>query len=189
MGAVSTVRRPRGTHLALVGGTLLLGGVLAGCGSTVDSEDVTDQVATAIEDSAGAPPDATDCPDPLDAEEGATTTCTVTVDDTDYDVPVEVTGVDGGTADFDITVPEELRVPRVAADDLADQIASGVADQVGEEPEGVTCPEDLRGEVGTTLTCVLTAPDGTELDTEVEVTSVEGAQVNFSFEVLPESNG
>ncbi|GAA1903812.1 hypothetical protein GCM10009737_00610 [Nocardioides lentus] len=74
----------------------------------------------------------------------------------------------------------------VDAGTLEEQITNEVTEQTGEAPEGVTCPDDLEGEEGATTTCVLTATDGSEFDVAVDVTSVEGEQVNFNFEVATE---
>jgi len=174
------------TTLRLAGGAALLL-LLAGCGQTVEEGDLVDQVGSVVETSYGEAPDSVDCPDPLDAEEGATTTCEVTVGDETYDVDAEVTGVDGDRAEFDVTVPEELRVPMVAADEVGAQIASQVEQQVGATPDSVECPDDLRGVPDETMTCLLSI-DGQEFDTEVTVTSVEGTQVNFDFQVAEEPN-
>jgi sRNA-binding carbon storage regulator CsrA len=169
-------------------GVAALLAVLAGCGQTVDSGDLTDQVSAAVQEASGSAPDGVDCPDPLDAEEGATTTCEVTVGDESGDVGVEVTGVDGDTAEFDVDVPEELQVLRVAASDVEEQITSQLAEQVGVSPKNVTCPEDLVGEEGASTVCTLEA-DGEEYDVAVEVTGVDGTNVNFSIEVASEPNG
>ncbi|WP_299056119.1 DUF4333 domain-containing protein [uncultured Nocardioides sp.] len=168
-------------------GAAALVAVLAGCGQTVDPGDLTDQVSAAVEDASGSAPDGVDCPEDLDAEEGATTTCEVSVGDETYDADVEVTGVDGDTAEFDVAVPDELRVLRVAAPDVEEQITTQLAEQVGTAPEDVTCPEDLVGEQGATATCTLEA-DGEEYDVAVEVTGVDGTNVNFSIEVASEPN-
>lgn len=168
-------------------GVVALVAVLAGCGQTVDSGDLTDQVSAAVEDASGSAPDGVDCPDALDAEEGATTTCEVKVGDESYDTGVEVTGVDGDTAEFDVDVPEELRVLRVAAADVEEQVTTQLTEQVGVAPEAVTCPEDLVGEQGATTTCTLES-EGEEYDVAIEVTGVEGTNVNFSIEVASEPN-
>jgi hypothetical protein len=168
-------------------GAVVLVGVLAGCGQTVDDGDLVDQVSSVVEQASGSAPDAVDCPDDLDAEEGATTTCEVTVGDATYDTAVEVTGVDGDTAEFDVVVPEDLRQLRLAAEDVEQQVASQVAAQVGTAPDDVTCPEDLPAEVGATTTCLLTDGED-EFDTAIEVTGVDGTNVNFSIEVAPEPN-
>ncbi|MCH1865416.1 DUF4333 domain-containing protein [Nocardioides sp. CFH 31398] len=165
----------------------VLVGALAGCGRTVDEDDVVDEVSAVVEDASGSAPDGVDCPDALDAEEGATTTCEVSVDGTTYDTDVEVTGVEGDSAEFDVIVPDDLRLPRVAAEDVEQEVASQVAAQVGSAPDGVSCPEDLPAEVGATITCTLVDGED-EYDTSVEVTEVDGTDVNFFIQVADEPN-
>ena len=70
----------------------------------------------------------------------------------------------------------------VSSDDVAQQISDQLAAQVGTAPDSVTCPGDLAAEVGTTMTCELTA-DGQSLPVTVTVTSVEGSTVNFDIQV------
>lgn len=78
--------------------------------------------------------------------------------------------------------------PSVDQGTLEDKISSGLEKEVGAKPDDVSCPEDLEGEVGTTMTCTLTA--GTdELDVSVKVTSVQDSKVNFDFEVAQMGEG
>lgn len=66
----------------------------------------------------------------------------------------------------------------VPADDVEEQITSVLAEQVGQSPDDVTCPDDLPGEVGAEMKCELTA-GGQTIGVTVTVSSVEGNQVNF----------
>ncbi len=80
---------------------------LASCGAgSVSADDVETQIVDTLEGADGSSPDAADCPEDLDAEVGATMTCTITVGEDELDVEVEVTEVEDGTAKFDITVVE-----------------------------------------------------------------------------------
>ncbi len=92
---------------AATGGAVLL---LSACGtSTVDQGDLEDQVKSSLTESVGQAPKDIDCPDELEAEEGATTTCVLTADDdSTIDVEVEVSGVDGDRVDLDIQVADEV---------------------------------------------------------------------------------
>jgi len=81
--------------------------LLAGCSSTVDSDDVERSVSDSLEEQVGVAPDEVDCPDDLDAEEGATMTCTLEADDVEYDVEVEVTSVDGSDVEYDVQVADQ----------------------------------------------------------------------------------
>lgn len=92
--------------------TLAVGSVaalaLAGCGaSSIAGDELADQVNTQLTEQVGQEPDEVECPEDLDAEVGATTQCTLTAGDESYNVDVEVTEVDGDTANFSIEVGEE----------------------------------------------------------------------------------
>ena len=72
--------------------------------------------------------------------------------------------------------------PTVAKDDLAGEINKRLEEQVGRAPDSVTCPKDLKGEVGVTERCEL--KDGNDTyGVTVTVTGVEGADVKFDFKV------
>jgi len=80
------------------------GGLLAGCSSAVPAADVEEQITTLLEKEVGSKPTDTSCPEDLPAEKGAKMTCTTTIDGTEYEVAVNVTSVEGDTANFDIEV-------------------------------------------------------------------------------------
>jgi Domain of unknown function (DUF4333) len=82
---------------------------LAACGAgSVSKGDVATAVADQVESQAGARPDVR-CPDDLDADVGATTRCTLTLEgvDGEYGVTATVTKVEGDQAFFDIQVDTE----------------------------------------------------------------------------------
>ena len=83
---------------------LVAGATLAGCSTSASQADVEEQISTQLEGQLGAAPDDVSCPGDLDATKGETMTCTLTADDVEYDVKVEVTDVDGDTVNFDIEV-------------------------------------------------------------------------------------
>ncbi|PRX99886.1 uncharacterized protein DUF4333 [Allonocardiopsis opalescens] len=70
----------------------------------------------------------------------------------------------------------------MSADEVASQVSSELAAQVGYEPEEVTCPEDLPAEVGASIRCELTH-EGTTLGVTVTASAVEGGQVDFDIQV------
>ncbi|MEV6063059.1 DUF4333 domain-containing protein [Nocardia asteroides] len=71
---------------------------------------------------------------------------------------------------------------------VADQISTQLAAQVGETPDEVTCPEDLKAEQGATITCTLTE-QGATYDVKVTVTSVDDDDnVKFDIEVADAPN-
>ncbi|MCH1865417.1 DUF4333 domain-containing protein [Nocardioides sp. CFH 31398] len=94
------------SRLALAAGATLALGLLGGCASTVSSSDIEEQITTQLGNQ-GLEAENVDCPEDLDAEEGATTTCTLEAEGEEYDVAIEVTGVDGDNVNFSIQVADE----------------------------------------------------------------------------------
>lgn len=78
--------------------------------------------------------------------------------------------------------PNELEVQPVGTEDLAQEVAQRLASEIGYEPE-VDCPDELPAEVGATVTCQLTAPNGT-LEAVVTVTEVDTETGTVLFDVL-----
>lgn len=70
----------------------------------------------------------------------------------------------------------------VNKDELAKEISAQLENQVGRAPESVDCPENLKGEVGATTRCTLT-DKGKTYGVDVNVTKVEGSDVNFDLKV------
>ena len=68
----------------------------------------------------------------------------------------------------------------VDKDELAKEISAQLTEQSGRAPETVECPDDLEGEVGATTRCTLN-DDGTTYGVDVNVTKVEGTDVEFDF--------
>lgn len=157
--------------------------VLAGCSKTVDKDDVAEQINTQLSSQVGATPDSVSCPDDLKAEVGATMTCTLTADGTDYQVGVNVTSVDGDKVAFDIDNKDGFgQGTTVDRDDVAAQISSQLPTL-----ESVECPADLEAVVGATLTCSAVS-EGDTYDVDVTVTAVEGDNVSFDIQVADQPN-
>lgn len=70
----------------------------------------------------------------------------------------------------------------VDKDKVAQEISDQLEGQVGRAPESVTCPDDLKGEVGATMRCKL-EDGGVAYGVEVKVTKVEGTDVKFDIKV------
>ncbi|WP_017595962.1 DUF4333 domain-containing protein [Nocardiopsis potens] len=70
----------------------------------------------------------------------------------------------------------------VPADEVAQQAATVLEEQVGQAPDDLTCPEDLPAEVGASIRCELTA-GGDTLGVTVTATSVDGGDVGFDVKV------
>ncbi|MFF5370287.1 DUF4333 domain-containing protein [Streptomyces sp. NPDC013187] len=73
--------------------------------------------------------------------------------------------------------------PEMSSGKLAILLAKELAATTGRPKPDVACPEGLAAKVGTTTRCTLTAGDGDTLGVTVKVTSVEGDQINFDFQV------
>lgn len=81
-------------------GVVALG--LAGCSQYVEKDELENQVSSSISQQ-GMSVDGVDCPDDLDGEKDATTTCTVTMQDgTEVKADITVTSVDGDQVRFNI---------------------------------------------------------------------------------------
>jgi hypothetical protein len=94
-------RRP----VPLVAVPLLALGLTA-CGGTFAADEVATKAEEVLEQQVGARPDVS-CPDDLDAEVGAETRCTASVDGVTVGATVTVTSVDDDGAEFDVQVDEE----------------------------------------------------------------------------------
>lgn len=66
----------------------------------------------------------------------------------------------------------------VDSEDVAEQAALELEQQVGRAPDDLTCTEDLPAEVDASIRCELTA-DGQTYGVTVTTTSVEGSDVEF----------
>ena len=62
--------------------------------------------------------------------------------------------------------------------DVEKEVSSQLEAQVGQAPDDVTCPGDLAAEVGTKMTCTLTAGED-QLDVYLVVTSIDDGHVKF----------
>lgn len=63
------------------------------------------------------------------------------------------------------------------------EISDRLEQEVGVAPQRVECPGDLEAEVGTTMRCTLTAPDGSQIGLTVTVTGVDGDTAQFDIQV------
>ncbi|BBX72744.1 DUF4333 domain-containing protein [Mycobacterium shinjukuense] len=146
-----------------------------GSSRTVSKADVANQISAKMTDAQGNKPDSVNCPSDLLAKVGAQLNCEMRVNDTIYNVNVTVTSVEGKDVKFDmVETVDKNRVARIISDKLYQQ--------VGQRPDSVTCPDNLKGVEGATLRCQLT--DGnSKYGINVTVTSVDGGDVNFDFKV------
>ncbi|HEX4557619.1 MAG TPA: DUF4333 domain-containing protein [Mycobacterium sp.] len=155
--------------------------LMTGCSASVNQEkavaktDVANQISDKVNEKAGHKPQSVTCPGDLKASVGASLDCQMTDGGQTYGVNVTVTSVEGDKVNFDI-------VETVNKDDVAKQITDQLTQQFGRAPDAVTCPDDLKGDVGATTRCHLT-DQGTTYGVTVTVTSVASDDVKFDFKV------
>ena len=82
--------------------------LVAGCSSTssVDRDELEQEVSTQLENEVGVAPDDVECPEDLPTEVGATVVCVLTAGSDELDVTVDVTAVEEDRATFDIAVED-----------------------------------------------------------------------------------
>lgn len=141
---------------------------------TVSKADVAEQISTKVNEKAGHKPQSVTCPDDLKAAVGTSLNCEMTDENQKYGVNVTVTSVDGDRVNFDI-------VETVNKDDVAKSVSDQLGEQFGRTPD-ITCPDDLKRDVGATTRCELT-DQGTTYGVTVTVNSVDGGDVKYDFKV------
>jgi len=66
--------------------------------------------------------------------------------------------------------------------ELEQEVSRQLEASVGQAPDDIDCPGDLKAEEGTEMRCTLTAGDD-ELGLTVTVTGVQGTNVDFDVQV------
>src|SRR5689334_10416724 len=113
---------------------------------SVNKSDVANQITAKMTDAAGNKPDTVTCPTDLPAKVGAQINCEMKVKRSTYNVNVTVTSVNGDDVKFDM-------VETVDKKQVAEVISDKLFQQVGQRPDSVTCPDNLKGVEGATLRC------------------------------------
>jgi hypothetical protein len=150
---------------------------IAGCSSgqkVVPKGDVADQISSKLGD-AGAKPDSVSCPDDLKATVGATLNCQVKAKDQTYGAIVTVTSVENDQAKFNI-------VETVDKNQVAGSISDQLAQQTGQKPDSVSCPDNLQATPGSTLRCDLAA-SGSTYGVTVSFVNFDGGAPIWNFKV------
>jgi hypothetical protein len=122
--------------------------VLGGCSKTIDSPKAERFIAKSVREQVGADVKSVSCPSDITAKKGDTFECTVT-------------GADGTSGKAVVTEKDDegnvaVSAPFIHVRNLEQQIASGIADQVGGSVE-LSCPEIVVGAKGDTFECQVTA--------------------------------
>lgn len=81
-----------------------------------------------------------------------------------------------------IIVAAANATPTLAQSKVETEISTQVVAKLGKTPDSVQCPGDLKGKVGTQITCTLTV-SGVRGPVDVTVTSVNGRSVYFDIDV------
>ncbi|EID11020.1 hypothetical protein MPHL43072_15620 [Mycolicibacterium phlei DSM 43072] len=67
----------------------------------------------------------------------------------------------------------------------AKSVVDLVSEQTGFKPTDVTCPDGIEAKVGTTFECTFTGPEGVQYTADMQVTKVDGEDVEFYIETAP----
>ncbi len=141
----------------------------------VSKGDVAGQITSKMTDAAGNKPDSVNCPGDLPAKVGSQLNCEMKVKNKTFNVNVTVTSVEGDNVKFDM-------VETVDKNQVASIISDKLTQQVGQRPDSVTCPDNLKGVEGATLRCHL-ADGSDKYGVNVTVTNVDAGDVHFDFKV------
>lgn len=68
----------------------------------------------------------------------------------------------------------------VSKSDVANQISTKMTSPTGQKPDSVTCPDDLKAQVGAQINCTMKA-NGQTSTVNVTVSSINGDQANFEM--------
>ena len=164
----------RGLAVAAMATALLFGATACGT-SVVDKDEVATTVASALQGQ-GVQVENMTCPEDMEAVVGKTMRCEFTTGGQPVDAVVAVTSVEGSTARYDV----HTEARPVAGALLGQKVAQFLLEQADIAVDSSTCAGDLQPEVGSSVSCDVTA--GAEsAQFAVTVTSVDGGLVNFSI--------
>lgn len=137
----------------------------------VDRHVLENEIASHMTDSSTDKPQAVACPAGLPAKVGAQVKCKMKIDGPpdEVNVTATVTNIDGKTVIYHFLKSIDQ-----------DRVAKMIRNK--QRNESVTCPEELKGLVGTKLRCQLINGNRT-FGVNVVVTDVPGPRVNFNFEI------
>ena len=116
------------------------------------------------------------CPTDLQAIVGQTVRCSFTVDGQPVDAVARITAVNGDNVTYDVHTEA-----RPVAKDVLERSVAQKLEQAGVPPGTASCAGDLPAQVGATVGCTLSGPDGVSTWT-VTTTSVDGGKIDYSIE-------
>lgn len=155
---------------------VLLAATIGGCsGAELDDDDL---VATLRAELArnGVQADDLSCPTGLRAEVGASVRCTFSTGGQPVDAVARIAAVDGETVTYDVHTEARPVLQDVLERSVAEQLA-----QAGVPAGTASCEGDLPAQVGATVGCTLSGPEGDSSWT-VRTTSVDGGKIDYSIE-------
>lgn len=164
--------RARRAAMAVV----LLTGALGGCsGAELDGDEL---VATLRAELArnGVQADDLRCPSGLRAEVGESVRCTFSTGGQPVDAVARVAAVDGDTVTYDVHTEARPVRREVLERSVAEQL-----ERAGVPAGTASCAGDLPAQVGATVGCTLSGPEGDSSWT-VRATSVDGGKIDYSIE-------
>lgn len=72
---------------------------------------------------------------------------------------------------------------QISQKEVEKEVKTELTKKVGTAPKRIDCPDDLPATKGAKMTCVLVAPDDSEVDVDVDVTSTDGDRARFDIQV------
>jgi hypothetical protein len=162
--------------LARAVAALLSAAALAGCSQAeLDDGDLVSSLRTELARN-GVQADDLRCPTGLRAAVGESVRCTFTVGGQPVDAVARITAADGGTVTYDVHTEARPVMQEVLERSVAEKLA-----QAGVPAGTASCAGDLPAQVGATVGCTLSGPEGVS-EWTVRTTSVDGGKIDYSIE-------
>jgi len=155
---------------------VLLVGALGGCsGAELDDDDLVASLRAELARK-GVQADDLSCPSGLQAQVGESVRCTFTVSGQPVDAVARISAVDGATVTYDVHTEARPVMQEVIERSVGEKLA-----QAGVPAGTATCEGDLPAQLGATVGCTLSGPEGVSKWT-VRTTSVDGGKIDYSIE-------
>lgn len=185
----------RSITVALLGAVALLAGGACSVSATIGGspgisgpaleEDLSQRVTTI----SATKPESVDCPNRLNAEVGATTTCEMVQEGVHVTLAITATKVAEDDQTLGFTWEVEPGSQRLLTNHVGDAIADAFTAKTGLTLTDMTCPEpELDGTAGTVMTCEAATTSGRTGPVVLTVTGAEGTRVDFSWRLGDEAD-